>query len=317
MTETTSIIIPDADTLTVDTSCIDVSEVESQEDKGFLMDQGEKILKVVARAALEVGRELVDIQERFRATDARGTGLVKFYESLGLTMSQVSRWTAKYKAFQAYVEIFGEVDCEAATKFNDMADRAASNLMALPTEYREAFFADIALGNVPSQDTVEEVCKRPEVKLSKAEELLEAAKVRQSKAEDRWEMLKADPEIKSSDPEYKSASTAFRQASKIIAKYEDQIKELEQRVLAEEMRNAEYEEREKRVKTELEKLKFDDEATRTERIKRLTNSLTISVPQVMADLQKFFAEKENYPEDVRAHLLEQSTYLANYIGDNL
>ena len=317
MTETTSIIIPDAYALTVDTSCIDVSEVESQEDKGFLMDQGEKILKVVARAALEVGRELVAIQERFRENDSKGSGLVRFYESLGLSPTQVSRWTAKYKAFKAYVEIFGEVDCEAANKFNDMADRAASNLMALPTEYREAFFADIALGNIPAQDTVEEVCKRPEVKLSKAEELLEAAKVRQAQAEEKWELLKADPQAKSTDPEYRSASTAFRQASKIIAKYEDQIKELEQRVLAEEMRNAEYEEREKRVKSELEKLKFDDEATRTERIKRLTNSLTISVPQVMADLQKFFAEKEDYPEDVRSHLLEQSTYLANYIGDNL
>ena len=43
----------------------------------------------------------------------------------------------------------------------------------------------------------------------------------------------------------------------------------------------------------------------------------MAVPQVLADLQKFFAERELYDEDIRSHLLEQSTYLANYIGDQL
>ena len=36
MTETSSIIPTDASAITVDTSCIDVSEVKKQEDKDFL-----------------------------------------------------------------------------------------------------------------------------------------------------------------------------------------------------------------------------------------------------------------------------------------
>ena len=317
MTEASAIIIPDASTLTVDTSCIDVSEVESQEDKDFLIEKGEKILRVVARAALEVGQELIEIQEQFRENDIRGTGLVKYYKSIGLTQTQVCRWTAKYKAFKAYMEIFGEIDCDAPKKFNDLADRAASKLISLPTEYREAFFADIALGDIPSQNTLEEVSKRPEVKLSKVEELLAAAKIRQAQTEDEWEMARINPEIRCDSPEYKKADKARRYSSKIISRYEQQIQELQQQIEQERLEKLEETKKKERILADLEKLKSDDAAKRAERIAHLTNTLTVSIPEVLADLQKFFAEADEYPEDVRAHLIEQSTYLTNYIADQL
>ena len=114
-----------------------------------------------------------------------------------------------------------------------------------------------------------------------------------------------------------SAHSGRGNATKAINRYEQRIAELQQQI--EDERQAKEAETEKvnRVRSELEKLKFDDDQTRQERIKRLTNSLTISVPQVMADLQKFFTEKDAYPEDVREHLLEQSIYLTNYIADQL
>jgi hypothetical protein len=43
----------------------------------------------------------------------------------------------------------------------------------------------------------------------------------------------------------------------------------------------------------------------------------MGVPQVMADLQKFFPVKDHFPQEVKDHLLQQATYLANYIGDQL
>jgi predicted RNase H-like nuclease (RuvC/YqgF family) len=242
---------------------------------------------------------------------------VAFYTSLGINVAQVSRWTARYKAYLAYMEIFGEFDPDGADKFNQLADRAASGLMMLPTDYREAFFADIVNGDLPSQATVDEVNSRTEVKLSKAEELLAAARVRKEQADDKWEMVKSDQNIDTTSKEYKTASKAPQYFSKTINAYENKIADLTAQVEAEQARISEYERREEKTKSELEKLRFDDDSTREERIKRLTNSLTISVPQVMADLQKFFTEKDHYPTEVREHLLEQSVYLTNYIADQL
>lgn len=317
MTTTSEIMIPEASALTVDTSRIDVSEFSEQDDKDYLMQKGENILRIVAKAALDIGKELVEIQERFRADNPKGEGLGAFYSSLGINHAQVSRWTARYKAYLAYMEIFGEFDPDGADKFNQLADRAASGLMMLPTDYREAFFADIVNGDLPSQSTVEEVNSRTEVKLSKAEELLAAARVRKEQADDKWEMVKTDQNIDKASKEYKTAMKAPQYFSKTINAYENKIADLTAQVEAEQARVSEYERREEKTKSELEKLRFDDDSTREERIKRLTNSLTISVPQVMADLQKFFTEKDHYPTEVREHLLEQSVYLTNYIADQL
>jgi hypothetical protein len=316
---TSSIIIPDASTLAVDTSCIDVSEVESQEDKDFLHEKGENILRIVAKAALEVGQQLVEIQERFKTEDPRGTGLTNFYESLQLTRSQCQRWSNKYRAYVSYCEIFG---AEGATeKFNELGDRAASSIWLLPTEYREAFFSDIAADNVPTEKTVLEVSRRPEVKLTKAEELLAAAKLRKQSADEKWEMVKADPEITYKDPEYEKTYKGVEQGKNSIAIYEKRIVELQQQIEAERLERAEEEKNRERVlsalEKDLQKLKFDDANVKAERVKKLSTTLTVSLPQALADVSKFFAEIDQYPEDVREHIYNTAKALANQIADSL
>ena len=318
MTTTSALMIPEASALHVDTSVINVSEVETQEEKDFLMEKGENILRIVALASLEIGREFLEIQTKFKTEDNRkGEGLGEYYKSLGVTKPQVSRWVNKYKAYLAYNEIFGEFDSEGADKFNQLADKAAAGLMTLPTEYREAFFADIANGDSPSQAIVDEVNQRPEVKLSKAEELLAEAKARKEKANERWELVKKNPDISPKSAEYRTANSSKAAISKVISGYEKKIAELTAQIQEEHSKNNEYEKREEKVRAELEKLRFDDASTREERVKRLTNSLTISVPQVLADLAKFFTEQDHYSPEVREHLIEQSTYLTNFIADQL
>ena len=68
---------------------------------------------------------------------------------------------------------------------------------------------------------------------------------------------------------------------------------------------------------ELAKFKFDGDTQRAERIKSLVDALTIGVPQTTADLSKFFAESEFYPDDVKAHMDEQIKMLADLCGDYL
>ena len=95
------------------------------------------------------------------------------------------------------------------------------------------------------------------------------------------------------------------------------LADLKAEIEAERLKTTEEAERSARLEKELQKLKYDDASQKAERVKRLSSTLTVAVPQVLADLQKFFAEKDLYDEDIRSHLLEQSTYLANYVADQL
>ena len=321
MTMTTSSIIPtDASALAVDTSCIDVSEVDSQEDKDFLLQKGENILRIVAKAALEVGQQLVEIQDRFN--DEKKLGLVKFYESIHITKAQAADWSNKYRAYCAYIEIFG--DDEQAQSFESLKATTISNVWRLPTEYREAFLADIAAGNPPKLDTVKAVASQPEVKLTKAQELLAAAKVRKGKADEEWELVKADPQIAATDPEYNSANNAHKDATKSVKLYEQQIADLEAAIEEEKLRTAEQaqaaadaEAARAAIEKDLQKLKFDDAKVKAERVKKLSTTLTVSLPQALADVSKFFAEIDHYPEDVRQHIYSSAKALANEIADRL
>lgn len=313
MTEASAIMIPEASAITVDTSRIDVSEVETQQDKDFLMDRGECILQIIGRAALEVGEQIARVQDRFTAEGEKGLG--KYYTSLGITQQKASRWARCYRAYASYVSIFG--DDGAIEAIDSLGDVAAAGLYSLPTSYREALLADIALGNPPTAKSIAEISSRKEVKLSKAEELLAAAKVRADKSSTTWELAKADPEIETGSREYKSAARDVYDAKTSIANFEQQIADLKAEIEKEKLNTAEEAEEKARVEKELQKLKFDDAAARAERVKRVSSTLTLSVPQTLADVQKFFAERNEYPEEVQKHLLQQCTLLANYIGDQL
>ena len=69
--------------------------------------------------------------------------------------------------------------------------------------------------------------------------------------------------------------------------------------------------------TELSRFKFDDELKRQERIKALTSALTVGLPQATADLNKFIADAEFYPAEVRQHMNDQIKVLADMCGDYL
>lgn len=321
MTKTTSIIIPDASAIQVDTSCIDVSEVESKEDQAFLMEKGGNILRIVAKAALEVGQQLVEIQDRFRSGE-KTFPLLKFYESLQLSQNQANQWANKYRAFRSYIEIFGAEG--AAEKFNGLGDLAVSKLWQLPTDYREALLADIALGDYPTTEKVTEISKRPEVKLSKAEELLAAARVRAEKGAKHWEMVKADPEISWDTAEYKASDLEYRTSMQRVNKYEQRIAELQRQMEeAEQKASAEAAAREKAeatiidLKDELRQYDEDDQSIREARMRRVENALLATLPSVQADLQRFYTEIEHYDPDTVMFLEEHIKILKNFVESHL
>lgn len=330
MNLTADIEVYSASDLSIDASVIDVSEVEAQEDKDYLVQQGTEILtieakadyaikKIVAtiqgRASLEKGKVIAETQDYFHGKFPRGVGLIKWYESIGLDGPAATRCANAYRSTAEFRDLFnGLVD---PAKVLECSDAALAQINTLPKDYKEEVMAEVAVGNVPTKKDITELAKKPEVKLSKAQELLAAAKARKAKADEQWEEVKADPNIRCGDHEYVYAKNKSVDTEKAVSKFEQQIADLQAQVEEEKSKAADAEAREAKMNAELQKLKFDDAKSRAERIKRLTSSLTVGVPQAMADLQKFFAEQDHYPEEVRTHILEQATQLANLIGDKL
>ena len=335
----TDIELIEASDLQVDASVIDVSEVESQEDKEYLLAAGKEILtieakadfaikKIVAtiqgRANLEKGRVVYEMQRRFgtiteggeKGANNTGGSLAKFYASVGLSPRTANNYSQAYRTTLKFSDLFdGIVEPSKVLAFSDAALR---ELGRLPESIQEQAFADVAAGE-PALKVGEiiELAKQPEVKISKAEELLARARRRKECADERWEMVKADPSIEYRTPEYNAATNDQQNATKAVARLEQELADLKSAIHAERAKADEQAQIAEKLTRELDKLKFDDESQRQERIRRLSASLTVSVPQVLADLGKFFTEQDHYPEEVKKHLLEQATYLANYVGDNL
>ena len=280
---------------------------------------------IQGRAFLAKGQTVHNIQRHFGTIDEEGelaTGtkrvgsLTKFYKSIGTSAGVAQNWAAAYRQTLKFQDLFdGLVPPEKVLAFSDTALRELSRL---PAAYQEEAMADVAAGGEPLTSTeIQALAKEPEVKLTKAEELLARARRRKAQAEEQWEEVKSDPNINYKTSQYRSAADANDQATKTVARLEQELADLKASIEEERAKAAEEADRSERLTRELDKLKFDDESQRQERIRRLSASLTVSVPQVLADLGKFFTEQDHYPEEVKKHLYEQATYLANYVGDNL
>jgi molecular chaperone GrpE (heat shock protein) len=141
---------------------------------------------------------------------------------------------------------------------------------------------------------VENILKQPQTKLAKAMEELEAVAER-----------KEDPER--SDAKSRSNDNIAE------ARLQETIEQLKSQI-AEDKIKAEMEAKDKeRINAELELLKYDDEAAREQRIKRVSNSLIVSIPAVMADVQKYIAEKEHYDSKTIKSLDDSLDTLINYL----
>jgi regulator of replication initiation timing len=280
-------------------ACLD--DVEDQQDREFLYERGCEIVRIgdraaeaikeitnaiEARANLAKGCEIAKIQDRFRGR--RDGFLPGFYESLGFSMTTATRYANAWRASQELAELIGDDKPVGA-----VSDLALAHIYQLPETTKLEVAVAVAEGSAPSVNDIKALAKDPEVRLEKAQELLQEA---QSRLEDGGDK---------------------KSATRAVANYEQQIAELQAQIEQERLATAQEHEERARLEVELQKLKFDDATARAERIKRISNNLTLSIPQTLADIQKFFAEKEEYPEKIREHLVQQATYLANYIGDVL
>ena len=240
------------------------------------------------QASVAKGKVLLQLRERFDQIPALEGKWSEFLDSEDINSKAASRWMAAAKLVKDQGETYGEdfllnFGAETLTKIH-----------SLPGVIKEAVLEDAAdTGDIPTQRELNEITSNPKTKLAKAMEQMEALAERQSDPE-------RSDKLKSND----------RATEK---KLEETIEQLKSQI-AEDKIKSEMEAKEKeRITAELELLKYDDDAAREQRIKRVSNTLIVSIPAVLSDLQKYIAEKDHYDGKTTKSLDDSIETLVNYL----
>ncbi|QNJ31513.1 hypothetical protein SynPROS91_01135 [Synechococcus sp. PROS-9-1] len=318
----------------VDNSAIDVSEVEESKQAAVLSAATEylRIETVADRTIERVVREV-----RRQEWIAKGAEIRKIRAEIGPDTKCLKLWHS-LNMWDPAMEANGLKRVEGMSNYSNIMRMAVNEAYLMGMQLDDEFalrmphqviqlartklpedLAEFVLCEAQDQDEpptckeIEELATQPTVKLSKAEEVLAKFAAKKEEASKEWEEVRGN----ASNPGYQRVRESLERAERLLKDQSTKVAELEAEIEKEKLNTAEEAEEKARVEKELQKLKFDDAAARAERVKRVSSTLTLSVPQTLADVQKFFAERNDYPEEVQKHLLQQCTLLANYIGDQL
>ena len=244
------------------------------------------------QAAVAKGKVLLTLRERFDQVPALEGKWKQFLDSIEVGSSTACNWMNAAKAVDENQLNYGE---DFLMNFSPMT---LSKIQTLPSVLKEAVLDDAAeSGQVPGQVEMTKLSAKPTTRLAKAMEQLEENALRQERIKNEGEKREGEK----------------GEADKYEAKLLETIEQLKSQI-AEDKIKQEVEAKEKeRVEAELELLKYDDEAAREQRIKRVTNTLIVSIPAVLSDLQKYIAEKEYYSSKATKSLDDSLETLVNYL----
>lgn len=215
---------------------------------------------------------------------------------------------------------------------------ALSGINKLPTDAKLSLLDKAEeTGNPIKLPEVTKLSDKTETKLSKSAERLADAKEKKQKASEKYEQVKADPNIKATDADYIKAATNNRNADQSIEKLEARILQLESELEKEHVQKAEIndtlterdddlsvanrkltEAQDSLAKAieEAHKLRFDGDTARQQRVARVGNQLILTLPQVLADIQKFVADREGFEEKISNSVTNQINVLKSYLNEH-
>ena len=312
----------------VDSSKINVEDFSDEEDQAYLITQGHELLRIDAKAEFAKeqiakaidkkaedakGKIIYEIQEKFKNSSELKGGLMRYFHSLGYwdtsmkgqglekpekhkSLVAAFRWANCYRAaLEMHSKLAGDLPPEQIQECaSNMSSQALARIYTSCSEKdREHYYREIAEGRKITAADATEISQSPEIKLSKAEELLAAARIRKQQAEERYE----NAEVKN------DLNAVVNRATASVENWEQKVLHLQAQVEAKE--------------AELKKFKHDTDLARQERIKALTDALTVGVPQATADLNKYIRDADYYPAEVRRHMDDQIKVLADMCGDYL
>lgn len=240
------------------------------------------------QAAVAKGQVLLQLRERFDQVPALEGKWTEFLKSEDIAVAMASKWMNSAR-------LVSENQDEYGTDFLMEFSQTSMNIIqTLPTVIKHAVLDDAAeTGEMPESDAMHELRKDPKTKLAAAMEKLEAVAERKDNPD------RTKSQVFNDNRTEKSLLETIEQLKSQIA--EDKIR-------------SEMEAKDKeRIEAELELLKYDDEAMREQRIKRVSNTLIVSIPAVLADVQKYIAEKDHYDSKAVKSLDDSLETLVNYL----
>jgi hypothetical protein len=276
--------------------------VKAEEELKRIDERAEYAISVVTqairtRAAVEKGRVLLDIKEKFSTVPEFDGKFHEWLKLTGVSISHAQKWMNAARVVDDATPVFGE------ELMLNMGVATLDGIHRLPTDAKvEVLCQAEETGKVPTEKEVRAVAQKPETKLTKAQELLAEARAKRDEKALVVDEVKADPEITYKDPEYTKAFVEASKAEARVKELEAQVEEF--RLLAkQEKAKAETEATARqKLEGELDQLKFDPETVRGQRIKRIQSTLTVQLPQVLSDIQKYRAERQHYDEEYQIAL---------------
>ena len=272
---------------------IDTAIEQAREELNRIEEKAEFAIQVVTQAirtqaTVAKGKVLLALRGMFDERPELEGKWTDFVESLPVRMREAQKWMSAAQAVLDNGEAYGE---DLLMGFTPIA---LSTLNNFPEVIKEAVLEDAAAtGEPPTQKEVAEISKAPTTKLAAAMEKLEEV------------ALKKNDE---------SISSGLRSKAKADeAKLEETIEQLKSQIAEDKIKKEQADKEQERLQAELDLLKYDDAAAREQRVKRVGNSLIVSLPAVLSDLQKYVAEKDHYESKTTKSIDESIETLLNYL----
>ena len=226
-----------------------------------------------------------------------------------------------YKTALDYINAASLVDDQSEFYSAETFEKFAGSTLAamhqkMSVEKQQEILSNANTGKALSRREVLEEAKKPEVKIEKLKEKRDQALVKAEEAH---------------------SNQIRNEANESAKRYEDRIKQLESELerekeqkqeLAESKGTAEddlhkAQKRLEQAQTDLanaleesQKLRFDEDTARSQRVSRTGNQLVLTLPQTLADVQKFIADREYFAEKTRDAIENQINTLIAYLHEH-
>ena len=279
-------------------TAFDVAIQQAKDEIARIDERADFAISVVTQAirtqaSVAKGAVLLKLRERFDQVPALDGKWYQFLDEIEVNKANAIRWMNSARVVAEHGPQCGE---DLLLSFSS---EGLNNLYRLPTVIKEAVLEDaVETGKPPSSKEMADITAKPQTKLAKALEALEA------KAE-RLEELNEGAEPTHSQEKY--------QLKGDTKKLEETIEQLKSQIAEDKIKAEQSAKETERLNAELELLKYDDEAAREQRVKRVGNTLIVQLPAVLSDLQKYVAEKDHYDKKVVDSLDKSIETLINYL----
>lgn len=229
-------------------------------------------------------------------------------DDVGISSTAAYGLMAVAELYDKYGDTYGQKVLE---KFSSTSLVQLSSLSDLTIEH---VLSEAVNSSAPTIQQIRALSNDPEIKLLKAEQDERKYNQQHQKALKERDSVRSDPQIKHDSKEYQLATSTERQAKRVLENAQKKVAELQAQLAQEQAKTSAAQAEKVLAEEKLEKALFDEDTAVSLQIKRVGYNLQNMVPQVLADLQRFTAEKQRYPETLRLHIEEQVTQLLTYLS---